>query len=117
MAHEQEKDSEEDRIYTTVERMPEFPGGEAALIRFISENLKYPEDADGCSQGRVIIRFYVDTLGHVCAPRIYRGIGPAFDMEALRVVRLLPDFIPAEYNGKKVNAWYVIPINFKLSEP
>lgn len=113
VAYVQEKDPEEDRIYTTVERMPEFQGGEAALIRFIRENLKYPEDANGCAQGKVVIQFYVDTLGHVCAPRIYRGIGRAFDIEALRVVRLLPDFIPGEHNGKKVNVWYTLPISFK----
>ena len=111
-----EPEYEGDKIYGVVEQMPQYPGGEAALIKFIKENLKYPEDANGCSQGKVVVQFYVDTLGHVCAPRIYRGIGPAFDTEALRVVRLLPDFIPGEHAGRKVNVWYTLPISFKLPD-
>lgn len=111
-----EPESEGDKIYGAVEQMPEYPEGEAALIKFIKENLKYPEDADGCSQGKVVVQFYIDTLGHVCAPRIYRGIGPAFDTEAMRVVSLLPDFIPGEHGGKKVNVWYTLPILFKLPD-
>ena len=121
VVHWSEPKSDEDKlygdeIYSYVEQMPEYPGGEAALIKYIRKNLRYPGDANGCPQGRVVVQFYIDTLGHVCAPRVYRGIGPAFDEEALRVVRLLPDFIPGEHDGKKVNVWYTLPVSFKLPD-
>ena len=65
-------------------------------------------------QGRVVVKFYVDTLGRVCEPKIVRGKDSALDREALRVVGLFPNFLPATMNGKKVNAYMTLPITFKL---
>ncbi len=103
---------DEDRIYTAVELYPEFPGGQAAMLKFIGANLKYPEDMVGDFQGRVIVKFYVDTLGHVCDPQIVRGLDSALDREVLRVVRLFPDFIPGQHDGKKVSVYMTLPISF-----
>mgnify|MGYP001091912956 CR=1 FL=1 len=105
---------DENGIYACAEQQPEFPGGPAEMMRFIFQHLRYP-DGEGCVQGRVIVNFYVDTLGHVCEPKIFRGLAPAFDQEALRVVGLFPDFTPGRLNGKKVNVRMTIPISFKLS--
>lgn len=114
MPDERPKNPDENGIYQCVEQKPEFPGGTAEMMRFISQHLRYP-DGEGCVQGRVIVNFYVDTLGHVCEPKIFRGLAPAFDQEALRVVGLFPDFTPGRMNGKKVNVRMTIPISFKLS--
>ena len=108
--------TDEVKIYNVVEQMPEYPGGQAALLKFIGDNLKYPKEMVGCFQGSIRVRFYVDTLGHVCAPEIVKGRDSVLDREALRVVGLFPDFIPAHHLGKKVNAWFTLPISFKFSD-
>ena len=93
---------DEKGIFACAEQQPEFPGGPAEMLRFISKNLNYPEEQlkEGF-QGRVVVKFYVDTLGHVCEPMIVRGKCSALDKEALRVVRLFPNFTPGILNGKK----------------
>lgn len=104
---------DENRIYHhIVEQMPEYPGGQAAMLKFIGDNLKYPIGLADDFQGRVIVKFYVDTLGHVCDPQIVRGLDSALEKEVLRVVKLFPDFIPAKHFGKKVNAYMTVPISF-----
>ncbi len=105
--------SEENKIiYQFVEQMPEFPGGQTAMMKFIADNLKYPTEMMGCFQSSVIVKFYVDTLGHVCDPKIVRGLDSALDREALRVVRLFPEFIAGQHDGKKVNVYMNLPIHF-----
>lgn len=104
--------NDENKIYQVVERMPEYPGGQAALLKFIGDNLKYPKGMAGCFQGSVRVRFYVDTLGHVCDPQIVRGLDSALDREVLRVVRMFPDFIPGQHEGRKVNVYMNLPISF-----
>ncbi len=112
VAMEPEYDTDENKIYNVVEQMPEYPGGQAALLKFIVDNLRYPEEMVGCFQGSVRVRFYVDTLGHVCDPQIVRGLDSALDSEVLRVVRLFPDFIPGQHEGEKVNVYMNLPISF-----
>ena len=115
MLEEELKNPDESGIYSCVEQQPQFPGGFAEMLRFIGQHLKYPEDQlKERIQGRVVVQFYVDTLGRVCEPKIVRGKDPALDREALRVVRLFPNFIPGTINGKKVNTYFTIPITFKL---
>lgn len=106
------KSSDENKIYHVVEQMPEFQGGPGAMLKFISDNLKYPLGMADGFQSRVIVKFYVDTLGHVCDPQIVRGSDSALDREVLRVVRLLPEFIPGRHEGKKVNVYMNLPIRF-----
>ena len=107
-----EDGTDEVKIYQVVEQMPEYPGGQAALLKFIGDNLKYPKEMVGCFQGSVRVRFYVDTLGHVCGPQIVRGLDSALDREVLRVVRLFPDFIPGQHEDRKVNVYMNLPIRF-----
>lgn len=94
---------------------PEFPGGTEALYKYISENIKYPEQAkaDGI-EGRVFVRFVVMDNGDVVNVEVARGIGGGCDEEALRVVKAMPKWTPAVYEGKPVNVQYALPINFKL---
>lgn len=115
MPDERPMNPDEKGIYSCVEQQPEFPGGVAEMLRFIGQHLIYPEEQlkEGI-QGRVVVQFYVDTLGRVCEPRIVRGKDPALDREALRVVRLFPNFTPGTINGEKVNTYLVLPISFKL---
>ncbi len=95
--------------------MPEFPGGNVAMMNFIAKNLKYPkEQLDSGIQGRVIVKFKVDTLGNVREPTIVRGKDSALDREAIRLVKSFPRFSPGMLNGKKVNVWFTVPIVFKL---
>ena len=105
--------SEENKIiYQFVEQMPEFPGGQTAMMKFIADNLKYPTEMMGCFQSSVRVKFYVDTLGHVCDPKIVRELDSALEREVLRVVRLFPDFTPGQHEGKKVNVYMNLPISF-----
>jgi len=109
------KSQDDSDIYNCVEQMPEFPGGNVAMLNFIAKNLKYPkEQLDSGIQGRVVIKFYVDTLGNVCEPTIVRGKDSALDREAIRLVNSFPQFSPGTLNGKKVNVWFTLPIVFKL---
>ena len=105
----------EDSVYTNVEKMPVFPGGETGLMRFLSENVRYPVEAMVSNiQGRVVVRFVVTKTGGIGDTDVLRSVHPDLDMEAIRVVKALPGFIPAESEGKVVNAWYTIPVNFKM---
>lgn len=117
MPVEQQRNSDKKEIFSCPEQPPQFPGGPAEMMRFLAQHLKYPEEQlkEGI-QGRVIVKFYVDTLGRVCEPEIVRGKDSALDREALRVVGLFPNFLPGTMNGKKVNAYFTLPITFKLPE-
>ena len=115
MPDELPKNPDDREIYNCVEQMPEFPGGTAAMLNFIAKNLKYPkEQLEAGFQGRVVVKFYVDTLGNICEPTIVRGKDPALDSEAIRLVKSFPQFSPGTLNGKKVNVWFTLPIVFKL---
>ena len=100
------------------EQMPEFPGGQAALMKFINENLRYPATAiENGIQGRVVVQFVVKKDGSVNDNiMIVRGVDPALDQEAIRVCKTLPKFIPGKQNGQPVNVWFTLPITFKLDE-
>jgi len=102
--------------YEVVEQMPEFPGGERALMDFIGSNLKYPLEAQKSGiQGTVLIRFVISKTGKVTKVEVLRSVFSALDDEAVRVVKLLPDWIPGEQKGQKVNVYFTLPIRFKLT--
>jgi len=97
------------------EQLPSFPGAEQALFKFIAENLKYHGCSEGpCPQGRVTIRFIVTKEGKIEAPEIIRGITPTLDNEAIRIVSIMPKWIPAKHKGKNVDAYFTLPIVFRL---
>lgn len=108
---------EPEKIFDAVEQMPTFPGGDAALYKFIGDNLVYPVQAaeEGVS-GRVTIRFVVERDGTVSQVTVARGKHSALDKEAKRVVSKLPKFIPGKQNGQTVRVFYTLPINFKLQQ-
>ena len=104
-----------DRVYVMVEQMPEYPGGDAALLGDIANNLRYPEAAKASkTEGMVIIRFVVDTNGKIVEPNIIKGVNPSLDAEAVRVVGLLKRFTPGMQSGKVVQTYYMVPVKFSL---
>ena len=104
-----------EEIFTAVEQMPQFPGGEAELLKYISTHIKYPTmAAENNIQGRVVVKFVVKKDGQVGEVVVVRGKDPDLDKEAQRVVKTLPNFIPGKMNGQAVSVWYTLPINFKL---
>ena len=101
--------------FVVVEEMPMFPGGDAELLKYISENTIYPEVAkENNIQGRVIVRFCVTSKGGVSQVSILKGVDPELDAEAIRVVNTLPTFKPGKQGGKPVPVWYMVPITFTL---
>lgn len=94
-----------------------FPGGDVALMKYIEENLQYPADAKAEGvEGRVTVYFTVNTDGSIGEVRIIRGRHPSLDKEAERIVKSLPNFIPAKSlkEGKPTQSWFVLPVIFKL---
>ena len=114
VAYQQDK-TESDQVYKSVEQMPQFPGGEAAMMRYLSQNIKYPPSAAKNNiEGRVILQFVVEKDGQIGEVKIVRSVDPELDAEAVRVIKTMPKFIPGRQDGKPVAVWYTIPISFKL---
>jgi len=113
---QQEKETEEEsQVFFIVEDMPEFPGGEIALRKFIANAIKYPVIAqENGIQGKVYVNFVVDKDGSVINAKIARGVDPSLDKEALRVVNSLPKWKPGMQRGKPVKVSYTVPISFVL---
>jgi protein TonB len=101
--------------FVSVEEMPKFPGGDAALLKFLAEAIKYPEDAIANGlEGRVTLRFVVSSDGSVKQVEILRGVHPVLDTEAIRVVSTLPKWTPGKQGGKPVPVYFTVPVSFKL---
>ena len=112
---EEEEEEEEAQVFFIVEDMPEFPGGELALRKYIANAIKYPVIAqENGIQGKVYVTFVVDKDGGISDARIARGVDPSLDKEALRVVNALPKWKPGKQRGKPVRVSYTVPINFVL---
>ena len=110
--------SEEDTVYQIVEEMPKFPGGEKALMDYVSNNVKYPEEAKNKNiAGRVFVSFVVEKDGSIGEVKVLRGIGGGCDEEAVRVIKGMPKWKPGIQKGKPVRVSYQIPIYFKLDTP
>jgi len=110
-----QEEEPEPEPFVVVEEMPMFPGGEAALLEYISQNTQYPEVAkENNIQGRVIIRFCVTSKGTVNQISVLKGVDPELDEEAKRVVSTLPTFRPGRQGGKPVPVWFMVPITFTL---
>lgn len=106
----------EDSVFIIVEEEPVFPGGYAALIRTISQNIDYPEIAkENGAKGRVFVNFVVNQQGKVEQVRVIRGVDPSLDSEAARVISILPDWTPGKQRGKPVKVAFTVPINFQLN--
>ena len=102
-------------IFVVVEFEPEYPGGDEARIKFIRENLVYPQEAiDKKIEGRVFIGFVIEVDGSLTNFSILRSVHPLLDEEALRVIKLMPKWIPGELRGKPVRVQFQMPITFTL---
>ncbi|MEA1873989.1 MAG: TonB family protein [Bacteroidota bacterium] len=101
--------------FHSVEDKPVFPGGDAALLKYLAENTNYPEIAkENGIQGKVFIQFVIDKNGNVTSVTVARGVDPYLDKEAKRVVGKLPRWSPGKQRGIPVPVTYIVPINFKL---
>jgi protein TonB len=95
--------------------MPQFPGGDAELLRFVNKSIKYPGIAqDNGIQGRVTCSFVINRDGSVTDAEVVRGVDPSLDKEALRVINTMPNWTPGKQRGKPVRVKYTIPITFRL---
>lgn len=104
----------ENEIFKSVEQMPQFPGGDAALMEYIESHIQWPPMA-GCAQGRVIVQFVVEKDGSIGEVKVVRSVDKDLDKEAVRIVKTLPKFIPGRHKGRAVSVWYTLPVTFKLS--
>ena len=102
-------------VFISVEQMPQFPGGEAALLKYLSSHINYPPmAAESNIQGRVVVQFVVDKTGKVGEVTVVRSVDKELDREAVRVCKSLPKFVPGRQNGQPVSVWYTLPVTFKL---
>ncbi len=105
-----------DSIYTVSEEMPQFPGGANELMKYLSENIKYPQSAiDNKVEGRVFVSFVIEKDGTVTNAEVMRGIDKDCDAEALRVISSMPKWTPARNKGENVRAKFTVPVIFKLN--
>ena len=104
-----------EEIFRSVEQMPQFPGGEAALMKYLQSHINYPPmAAENNVQGRVVVQFVVDKTGKVGEVKVVRSVDKDLDREAVRVCKSLPKFTPGRQNGQAVSVWYTLPVTFKL---
>ena len=105
-----------DMVFDVVEVMPQFPGGQIAMLKYIMENIKYPEQAmkEGI-QGRVTVRFIVEKDGSISDVRPVLSVHPLLNKEAVRVVESMPKWTPGKQNGKPVRVRFNVPVMFKLN--
>lgn len=110
------EEEEEEVVFVVVETMPEFPGGQQALFKYLSENVKYPVIAqENGIQGRVICQFVVNKDGSIVDVEVVRSGGDAsLDKEAVRVIKSMPKWKPGKQRGKAVRVKYTVPVNFRL---
>ena len=112
---EKKTEPEKEKVFVAVEQMPQFPGGDAELMKYLSKNIKYPTMAmENNVQGRVVVQFVVTKTGAIGEVKVIRSVDRDLDREAIRVCKSLPRFIPGKMNGQAVNVWYTLPVNFKL---
>ena len=101
---------------TIVEKMPEYPGGEKALLSFIRDHLRYPQyESEMGIHGKAIIGFVIDEKGKVTDVSVVRGVSKGLDRESIRVIKMLNDFTPGMQSGRTVKVRYVIPIDFSIA--
>ncbi len=104
------------KVFTTVEKPAEFPGGIEAMMKWLQYNVKYPKEAEKAGeQGKAIVKFTVNKDGSISNATIEKSVSPSIDKEALRVVTSMPKWKPAENGGKKVACWYTLPVSFRLA--
>ena len=115
IVEEKKPEPVKEEVFKAVEQMPTFPGGEAALMKWLQSHINYPTVAmENNVQGKVIVQFVVTKTGKVGEVKVVRSVDRDLDKEAVRVCKSLPDFVPGRMNGQAVNVWYTLPVTFKL---
>ncbi len=115
LIEESEKDFDNDQVFMLVEEMPEFPGGDLELRKFIAENVKYPAEAkEKKIKGKVFVQFVINKDGNVEDVKLARGVDPLLDEAAMDVVKSLPQWKPGRQRGQNVKVSFTVPINFQL---
>ncbi len=115
IVEEKKPEPVKEQVFTAVEQMPRFPGGDAALMKYLNSHINYPTMAmENGVQGRVVVQFVVTKTGKIGEVKVVRSVDRDLDKEAVRVCKSLPDFIPGKMNGQAVNVWYTLPVSFKL---
>ena len=110
------EEEDDDEFFMVVENMPEFPGGDLGLMKYIQKNVKYPPIAKEYNiTGKVYVQFIVDKSGTVTNVKVVRGVDKNLDAEAVRVVKSLPKYKPGKQRGKPVRVMFTIPITFTLN--
>ena len=110
-----DKPMEVEKVFTSVDQMPQFPGGEQALMKYLQSHINYPPmAAENNVQGRVVVQFVVDKTGLVGEVKVVRSMDKDLDKEAVRVCKSLPKFTPGRQNGQPVSVWFRLPVTFKL---
>ena len=111
----EEEEEFSQQIFTVVETMPEFPGGQGALLQYLAKSIKYPVIAqENGIQGRVTCTFVVNKDGSIVDAEVIRGVDPSLDKEALRVINSMPKWSPGKQRGKPVRVKYTVPVTFRL---
>ena len=111
----QNKKAANDKVLEKAEVMPEFPGGDQAMMDFVAKNVQYPQEArDKEISGRVLVGFVVEKDGSITDVKVVKGIGGGCDEEAVRVVKAMPKWKPGKDKGKPVRVSYMMPFTFKL---
>ena len=111
----EKKEEKKEEVFRSVEQMPQFPGGEAALMKYLQSHINYPPmAAENNVQGKVVVQFVVDKTGKVGEVKVVRSVDKDLDREAVRVCKSLPKFTPGRQNGQAVSVWYTLPVTFKL---
>jgi protein TonB len=107
----------QEEIFVVADEMPNFPGGQKALMDLIYKNITYPQDAaENGIEGKVILRFVINSEGKIVQPSISKGLYPSIDREVLKVIAKIPKFEPGKIGGKPVSVWYALPITFKMAK-
>lgn len=110
-----ETNTSNEKVYKSVDCPPRFPGGDAALMKYLSSHIQYPTMAqENNIEGKVVVQFVVEIDGSIGEVKVVRSVDPDLDKEAVRVAKTLPHFIPGRQNGELVRVWYTLPVNFKL---
>lgn len=111
----EEEEESAQQIFTVVEQMPEFPGGQGALLQYLAKSIKYPVIAqENGIQGRVSCSFVINRDGAIVDAEVIRGVDPSLDKEALRVINTMPKWKPGMQRGKPVRVKYTVPVTFRL---
>lgn len=117
MEQSEDENPDENKIYDVVEKMPEFPGGMGALVAWLRQHTKLPKYArDNKIAGRAILLFVVEKDGSLSDVKVVKSIDPVLDVEAVRIVKSMPKFIPGRHKNRVVRVKYTVPVTFRIEE-